>query len=311
LPANNVAFWDGDSWQPLGEGLNGPVIALTVYNGRLIAGGDFTEAGGQPANNIAAWDGSQWSPLGSGVNGEVWELLVYHNDLVVSGDFSLAGGKLSPFISLWTEKNNVDVVLDIRPGSCSNPINGNSAHGQGKAVLPVAIMGTADFDVHDIDLATVTLNGTSPVRWHYEDVGAPPDDPDDDCACSEAGPDGYTDLTLKFYSAEVVASLGGDNVVRVEGQLHDGTSIAGHDCVTPVGNSASRAITSDPQEREFEVSGNSPNPFNPITSTLIDRSLEAGDHSVTWNGSQAASGVYYYRLQAGDKIFTDKMLLLK
>ncbi len=335
ISANNIAFWDGESWEPLGDGLNGPVTALAIHNGRLIAGGNFTEAGGQPADNIAAWDGNVWSPLGSGVNGIVRQLLVYHDDLVVSGEFSLAGGNLSPFISVWTKKNDFDVVLDIKPGSCPNPINGNSAHGQGKAVMPVAIMGTADFDVHDINPTTVTLNGISPVRWNYQDVGSPPDDPDDECACSEAGPDGYTDLSLKFYSAEIVASLDGGNVVHVEGQLFDGTSFEGRDCVKLVGNSAMREVASDIPEREFELIGNYPNPFNPSTRilfylpiatdvkleifnilgqhviTLIDRSLEAGDYSVIWDGSQAASGIYYYRLQAGGEISTNTMLLLK
>ena len=47
------------------------VYALTVYDGKLIAGGYFTTAGGVAANRIASWDGSSWSPLGSGMNGYV------------------------------------------------------------------------------------------------------------------------------------------------------------------------------------------------------------------------------------------------
>ncbi len=38
-------------------------IALTVYNGELIAGGDFNIAGGVDANSIARWDGNDWQPL--------------------------------------------------------------------------------------------------------------------------------------------------------------------------------------------------------------------------------------------------------
>ncbi len=196
-------------------------------------------------------------------------------------------------------------------------------------------MGTADLDVHDIDPTTITLNGASPVRWYYEDVGAPPDDPDAECACSEAGPDGYTDLKLKFYSAEVVASLNGGNVLQVEGRLTDGTSFQGRDCVTLVGHSAMKTANSDPENAEVLLNGNYPNPFNPNTrisfylpassevkleifnilgqrvSTLIDRTMAAGNHSVDWDGSQVASGVYYYSLQASDKIASSRMLLLK
>ena len=81
--------------------------------------------------------------------------------------------------------------------------------------------------------------------------------------------------------------------------------------------------------------GNYPNPFNPSTKieftlpapaqvhldvynvlgqkvvTLIDMPLSAGKHSVTWDGQSAPSGVYYYRLTAGNFTQNRKMLLLK
>ena len=47
------------------------VSALTVYNGELIAGGDFTTAGGTRASYIARWNGATWQPLGSGMNDAV------------------------------------------------------------------------------------------------------------------------------------------------------------------------------------------------------------------------------------------------
>ncbi|MFW9842538.1 MAG: hypothetical protein ACFFES_16700, partial [Candidatus Thorarchaeota archaeon] len=248
-----VYEWNGEAWSMIAEIANttSSIGALQTHNDKLYIAGRY----------MYVWDENTMQPLGSGTNGFGRVMTVYKNNLIVAGDFSMAGGKVSPSIAAWTKQEAREVALDIRPGSCPNPINGTSAHGKGKAVLPVAIMGTADSDVHDIDPTTVTLNGTSPVRWNYEDVGAPPDDPDEECACSEAGPDGYTDLNLKFYSAEVVASLGDDNVVRVEGQLYDGTLFKGQDCVTLVGRSASRAVTSDLQERGFEVRGNYPNPF--------------------------------------------------
>ncbi|MHC4160280.1 MAG: hypothetical protein ACYSSO_14540, partial [Planctomycetota bacterium] len=40
--ANFIAAWDGNSWQPLGSGMNNRVYALAVYDGELIAGGSFT-----------------------------------------------------------------------------------------------------------------------------------------------------------------------------------------------------------------------------------------------------------------------------
>jgi hypothetical protein len=47
--------WDDTSWSALGEGTHGLVHALTLFNGQLIAGGDFDSAGAVSANNIAAW----------------------------------------------------------------------------------------------------------------------------------------------------------------------------------------------------------------------------------------------------------------
>ena len=83
--ADEVPNWSGLSnvmhdstrtgtWEPLGSGMSGTVNALAIYQGQLITGGSFTNAGGVPANNIAAWDGVSWSPLGIGTNGSVSSL---------------------------------------------------------------------------------------------------------------------------------------------------------------------------------------------------------------------------------------------
>lgn len=51
-------------------------------------------------------------------------------------------------------------------------------------------------------------------------------------------------------------------------------------------------------------------------AALLDKKLPAGKHTVFWNGTDAsgksvASGVYFYRLQAGEKRLSKKMMLLK
>ena len=86
----------------------------------------------------------------------------------------------------------------------------------------------------------------------------------------------------------------------------------------------------------YSVSQNYPNPFNPSTKinytlpvtgnvtlkiynilgqevrTLINNELKsAGKYTIDFNASNLASGVYLYRLQAGDFVRVKKMMLLK
>ena len=100
---NNIARWDGTTWQPLGSGIGGRVTALAMLpNGDLVAGGFFNSAGGQSVNNIARWDGSSWAPLGPGLDGIVYALLVLPNGtLVVGGWFHNAGATTTHSVAQW------------------------------------------------------------------------------------------------------------------------------------------------------------------------------------------------------------------
>lgn len=86
---------------------------------------------------------------------------------------------------------------------------------------------------------------------------------------------------------------------------------------------------------EFRLFQNYPNPFNPTTTilydvpkkshvtllvydvlgrkvaTLVDGERSGGEYRVTFNGSRLASGVYFYRLKAGNYASVKKLLLLK
>lgn len=86
---------------------------------------------------------------------------------------------------------------------------------------------------------------------------------------------------------------------------------------------------------EFSLSQNYPNPFNPSTTikfalptasnvkitiyntigkevaTLVNGTMEAGTHSAIWNASNNASGMYFFKLEAGNFTATKKMMLIK
>jgi hypothetical protein len=133
------------------------------------------------------------------------------------------------------------VGIDVKPASWPNPLN-----LKGKGVLPVAICGTEDFDVMTVDPETVrlTLEGVMaevpPLRWGWEDV-ATPYTGGDPYGGHDYGADGYLDLTLKFKTQEVIATLGldsfcdGDVIILIlTGYLkaeYDGAPIQGQDNV--------------------------------------------------------------------------------
>ncbi len=87
--------------------------------------------------------------------------------------------------------------------------------------------------------------------------------------------------------------------------------------------------------KEFALFQNYPNPFNPSTIigyqlpkgcsvslkiydlleneivTLVHEHKEAGNYEVQFNASGISSGIYFYKLQAGDKSFIKKMSVIK
>jgi hypothetical protein len=104
LPAGRIAAWDGVSWSTLGGDLTGIVRALAVYNGDLIAGGNFSAVPEFTiAENIARWDGAAWSAMGSGTNGGVYALAVNGGSLYAGGLFTVAGGRSSYYVARWED----------------------------------------------------------------------------------------------------------------------------------------------------------------------------------------------------------------
>ena len=106
------------------------------------------------------------------------------------------------------------------------------------------------------------------------------------------------------------------------------------------GEVLSQTVTVRTMSLVFGLDQNYPNPFNPMTTieftlaerghvtlsvynvagqrvaTLVDRVISAGRKRLTWDGrttggDPVSTGVYFYRLQAGEKTLTKKMMLLR
>lgn len=116
----------------------------------------------------------------------------------------------------------VPVWVDIKPGSDPNCLN-SDGHG----VIPVAVLGTADFDVTLIDPATVRLEGmavavrgkASKLMAHYEDVNG----------------DGFTDLVVQIEDTGG-AFAPGSTTATLTGRLLGGDlwiEGADHICLVP------------------------------------------------------------------------------
>jgi hypothetical protein len=152
--------------------------------------------------------------------------------VIMSGDLSWVR------IKIVGPEPDLTIAVDIKPGSCPNPLNIKS-----KGVLPVAILGSEDFDVKEIKKNSIKLMGVKSLRWSYEDVATPFEpytDKDDAYDCNELGDDGFLDLTLKFKRTEIVEKIkkkyGGVDrdqavVLKLKGKLKDGTPFYGEDVI--------------------------------------------------------------------------------
>jgi hypothetical protein len=133
----------------------------------------------------------------------------------------------------------------------------------------------------------------------------------------------------------IMGGLGSDrkssvNVLRSTAAAARGAFLALHTVVTEIRDDASPAKPSG-----VHLSQNYPNPFNPSTTirlTIVNRQLtivkvfdvlgrevatllnevkDPGTYTVRFDGSRLASGVYFYRLQAGGFVATRRLLLLR
>ena len=138
----------------------------------------------------------------------------------------------------------------------------------------------------------------------------------------------FTEIGLEYFK---LSDDNGDKIFSIKGMVKDGI-VYGDTTLTDV---------EDENElpKEFSLSQNYPNPFNPSTriqyaissrqfvsikvydvlgnevAKLVDEYKPAGKYEIEFNPASSiknlASGIYFYRLKAGDFVETKKMILIK
>lgn len=114
----------------------------------------------------------------------------------------------------------ISMSIDIKPGSNPNCFNLN-----GQGLLPVAILGTASFDVGAVDAGSLLLDG---LRIRVRGNRGP------SCSFEDVNADGRNDLVCHFVD-DPAYWQGGGAVAKLTGKLVNGTPIEGSDsiCIVP------------------------------------------------------------------------------
>lgn len=128
--ADGIAYWDGISWNALGEGVQdqqgnpGEVYSLEFYNNQLHIAGTFASADWDPmARGVARWDGAGWRDLNTGHptiyrNGGIFTLKSHGGSLYAGGNFNTLGGAAGATrIARWdgADWHEIDSVNHVIP----------------------------------------------------------------------------------------------------------------------------------------------------------------------------------------------------
>ena len=346
---NNVtslAKWDGNNWADVGGGVNGIVRAISVVGNNVYVGGVFTMVGGSVPGRIARWDGSAWHTLGDGVDGSVFSIKQSENDLYVGGMFTTAGNlpanriaKFNIINSTWSPIGNgatgsVDamaiqsstgsMVIGGAFGQVGNNMQANyvARFTDSENPLPVELISFTAFQKENkVNLSWATSTETN--NRGFEILRFAQDNNNGWQKIEFVQGYGTTTESKHYTFADDNLTIGIYSY-RLKQVDYDGTfsysDIIDVDFKGVIG---------------FTLEQNYPNPFNPLTTiryslpsegsveltvfdvfgskieTLINQRQPAGNYSIDFNASHLSSGIYFYRLSAGNLSQTKKLILLK
>jgi photosystem II stability/assembly factor-like uncharacterized protein len=275
---------NGETWTVANNGLTHQLVISLVINssGHIFAGSDFERGVFRSTDN-----GENWAEVNNGlINTSVQTLALNSNDEIFAGT------------GYWWEGN---------AGVFSSTDNGENWSEISNGLQP------------DHSVFSLTVNSLGHIFAGTEGAGI--------FRSTDNGAN-WTEINQGLLNKTVLAFTFNSN-----GYLFSGTEGAGvfrsKESTTPVEND--EGVTPS----EYALFQNYPNPFNPSTTirysipnsefvtlrvydvlgievaTLVNEDKSTGSYEIHFNATELSSGVYFYKLQAGNFVETKKMLLLK
>lgn len=300
VPVNRLALWNGTNWNTVGAGTNGTIRCFYLSGTNLFLGGSFTNIG----NGISSWTGTAFVTFGPGITGgaaTVKAITIWSNVTIGGGSFTTAG--LAP-----VPASNIAGygALPIAPTLIS-PLDGAT----GVSVTPV-------LDWSDVSNAT-TYGVQVSTNANFTNI--------------------IRNVTGLATSTYTVPTLANATTYFWRANAANGLGTGPFSLIRFFTTGMIGIINTQEIPLEFSLYQNYPNPFNPttkikfdlpnnndknatvslvvyditgkVTSVLLNTAYTAGKWELDFDASNLASGVYFYRINAGNFSAVNKMLVVK
>ncbi len=328
VPASNIAIWNGSTWSALGSGLGGGgdgVFALAVYNNELYAGGVFI---GDNIKGLAKWNTSTGTWVSVDFPTEairrIQAMHVFDDKLWVVGSFKYINGIVCHGIASWNGSN----WSNINPGEIDE--NKIGLGGQ-SYLLSEGVDSSEGTDIVSANGKLYVCGSFTRINNNHLCNKVAKFDGTNWCAIGwgvELRPEGLSIWNNSF----------GNSYLVITGDLYSADGMDVNNIALFDINSDDNPIMQTNKNNmptRFALLQNYPNPFNPKTiikfqvassssvkvvvfdvlgrevSLLVNSKLEAGKHEAIFDGTNYPSGIYFYRIEAGDFVDSKKMILLK
>ena len=304
---NRIAKWNGSNWTALeGAGINGlagTVYTISLSNNNVYVGGSFSLLGdfSTSASHLAKWNGTTWAGVGNGIDGNVYDMEVNTTDqkMYFGGLFTIINSSVvAQKIGIFTDSDNSFPVelTGFNASLKNNDIiltwqTATEINNFGFEIERASVINGLYNNWQTINFINGAGNSNTPKFYVHTDSNLPP---------------GKYAYRLKQFDND-----GGFKFSEIV------------------------EVTINTFPNYFELTQNFPNPFNPTTKikysipvdgnvtlkvynsigqlvkTLINSNHKAGSYTKIFNGKDLCSGVYFYKLEAGNFKDVKKMFLCK